>query len=80
MAYFNAPLYHSFMGKPAPQPALRLVYCDVCAPSAIPLPVTGPDGRKASRHWETEFKWAPRYGGGRQCDCCGKSADRESSQ
>lgn len=78
MPYFNAPLYTSFMGRPAPQPARALVYCDVCAPCAIPLPAVGRDGRTGSRHWETGFKWAPRYGGTRKCDCCQESADRKA--
>ena len=77
MPYFNAPLYSSFMGKPAPQPATRRLYCDDCAETAIPLPATGRDGRTGSRHWETGFRWAPHYGGGKPCDGCGDPADKK---
>ncbi len=68
MAYFNQPLYSSFLGKPAPQPAKPLVYCDACGRDHIPMPREGPTGR-GSRHWGTGFKWAPRYG--KPCDACG---------
>lgn len=80
MPYFNTPLYSSFMGKPAPQPATPRLYCDACAESAIPLPATGPDGREGSRHWETGFRWAPYYGGSKPCDSCGEPADKRRAE
>lgn len=76
MPYFNAPLHSSFMGKPAPRPPVSLVYCDDCAEAAIPLPATGRDGRTGSRHWESGFRWAPYYGGGKPCDACGDPVDK----
>ena len=72
MSYFNSSGgFTSFTtGEQVPFVAPSAVYCDGCAPEAIPLPEFGPDGRTGSRHWSTGFKWAPHYGA--PCTKCGR--------
>lgn len=71
-AYFNGGL-HGWNDARGYHPPERTtaVYCGGCAPAAIPLPDVGPDGRTGSRHWQTGFKWAPRYGAA--CHQCGEA-------
>ncbi len=46
-------------------------YCDKCAETEIPLPKKEAwKDRPGGRHWDTGFKWAPRWGG--PCDKCWK--------
>lgn len=63
MAYFNGSSPHAEHYVPVTK-----VYCDTCAETELPLKPKGTIGR----HWDTGFRWAPWYGGGRKCDKCGK--------
>jgi hypothetical protein len=70
MAYFNGGGGgYYWLGRYVPLAKTTLVYCDACAETKIPLPGKPGD---IGRHWETDFKWAPRYGGGTCCSGCGK--------
>lgn len=70
MAYFNGGTggYH-WLGRYVPLVRTTLVYCDTCGPKLIP-------GYRHEvefgRHFDTGFKWAPRYGGNTKCNGCGK--------
>lgn len=70
MAYFNGSLhgYNSSQGFIAPVPITE-IYCDACAPEAIPFDKTKPAGRE---HWNTGFRWCPVFGGDEKCHFCGK--------
>lgn len=72
MTYFNSSGgFNNFTtGERVPFVAPTAIYCDDCADAAIPLPPVGKDGRTGSRHWETNFHWAPCYGA--PCASCGK--------
>lgn len=67
MAYFNGGL-HGWNSPTGYIPAAKCtrVLCDACAEIELPLKPKGEIGR----HWDTDFKWAPRYGAA--CHRCGK--------
>ena len=72
MAYFNGGI-HGWNGPDGyvpPEPCTA-VYCDGCAEQAIPLPPKTGE-RDGQRHWDTDFRWAPRYGA--PCHNCGDAS------
>ena len=74
MAYFNGDMHgwnDPLTGQYDPGKAHTHTYCDKCAETEIPLPKKEAwKDRPGGRHWDTGFKWAPRWGG--PCDKCGK--------
>ena len=69
MAYFNGGTGgYYWLGKYVPYVKTTKVYCDDCAEKTIPLKPKGEIGR----HWHTDFKWAPHYGGDTKCGVCHK--------
>ena len=72
MAYFNGDLHGSWIsGTYDPGKPHTKTYCDGCAETEIPLPAKETwQGSPGGRHWDTGFKWAPRYGA--PCDKCGE--------
>lgn len=75
MAYFNGGIHgwnDPTTGRYVPAARTTRIYCDDCAESAIPLPDKGPNGDRVGRHWGTDFKWAPVYGGSTKCHQCGE--------
>jgi hypothetical protein len=72
MTYFNGGIHgrNTAKGYLPPKPTTK-IYCDGCATEAIPLDAAQPKGRE---HWNTDFRWAPRYGGDACCHVCGVKA------
>lgn len=82
MAYFDGYGFTDLKGQWRYAP-VTAVYCDDCAEAEIPLPPARAQREDESdfhyalyaggtRHHSTGFKWAPHYGGGVKCKCCGK--------
>jgi hypothetical protein len=67
MAYFDGTLHgwNGPNGYERGKPHTK-TFCDECAEIELPLKPKGEIGR----HWDTDFKWAPIWGGA--CDKCGK--------
>ena len=73
MTYFNGDIGHQIRlsdGSIKPFVRMSRIYCDACGEIEIPLPArtVENDGR---RHWDTGFRWAGHYGGGKTCMKCG---------
>lgn len=71
MAYFNGSMSGPGLVRQVHKPMTRL-YCDNCAEASIPLPPVNElrGVYKGQQHYDTEFRWAPRYGA--PCMNCGK--------
>ena len=67
MAYFNGGIHGTWTkdGYVPAAPNTRTL-CDECAEIELPLKPKGTMGR----HWDTGFRWAPRYGAA--CHKCSK--------
>ena len=56
--------FHRLDGSYVPYEPVTHVLCDGCGAKELPLKLKGEIGR----HWDTGYKWAPRFGG--RCHSC----------
>jgi len=78
MPYFNGHDYTEWRGTKRHYAPTTAVFCDACGPSRIPGFKTAPKYAGCG-HPGTGFKWAPLYGGAKNCDACGGSVDRKKT-